>query len=116
MKLKPDTLLLLAPFLTELAVAFIGGYGLRQATNRANQALERIAAAAEAPHPTLPRPSLLHRADLKPIPEPDQEPCGETWNTCAESGMPGWKISLGHAIWSIPGLRKSSLGSTAVER
>ncbi len=46
--------------------------------NRESTAAERIAGALErlspAP-PTLPRPSLLHRADLKPIPEPDPAPC-----------------------------------------
>ena len=44
---------------------------------RAADADERIATALEnmESRGQLPRPSLLHPADLKPIPPPDPEPC-----------------------------------------
>jgi hypothetical protein len=86
-----------------------GVYGLRHALNRANQALERSAAAEERTEDDLgyiridieernelelhrerekrtrlPTPSLLHPAALKPIPGPDPEPCSADQFTCAD--------------------------------
>lgn len=71
----------------EVLVAALGGYGLRQGLNRANQAWERSAAAderkadaEERAHPAprkLPRPSLLNSGDV--ISTIGPSPCMHVW-------------------------------------
>jgi hypothetical protein len=59
--------------------AAVAGNRVSAKYNRQAQAAERIAAALERaypPKPDLTHPSLLHRVDIKPIPQPDPEPCG----------------------------------------
>ena len=83
-------LLFAAELLAAMALATAGAWladRWSRKHNREAQAEERIAAALERAFPpriALPRPSLLHRADLKPIPQPDPEPCSPGWDraTC----------------------------------
>lgn len=72
-------------FVLELAaallVSILGAYMTARFSgkfNRTNQAAERIAAALERAFPAerrLPRPSLLGQVEIKPIPEPNPDPC-----------------------------------------
>lgn len=77
MKIKPEVIIEVT---IASLVALYTGHGISNKANRIAQALEQEVVALHDLDITiqrghLPRPSLLHRVDIKAIPTPDPEPC-----------------------------------------